>query len=155
MWWIRDTVRQHPVATAFAGALMVAAIYLRQRILELGLSMLMMVIQCLPARVRIRWTLRMLQWRMWVWGEKLSARATLDQWLSEQLQLRSSASREDCEAFIHTVQRLAYAPESIQSRWLVSNMPSINRVCWSIVLSGIVCFLRPRPSATPSILSYP
>lgn len=144
LWSIRDSVVEHPIATAATISVAGAAVYLRQRILEFLLSALSVFAQWLPAKARIRWMLAMLRWRMWLWGEPIAQGATVERWLTEQLALRSRASRSDAEAFVRTVQGLAYAPASIQQRTLAAHSRIIGRVCWSLTMSGLASLLAPR-----------
>jgi transglutaminase-like putative cysteine protease len=136
-WWMRDAVVRHPWRTVAVLGTIGFLLFVRQRILELVLSCLSIGLQWLPTKLRIRWMLRTLRWRMWLWNEPVPPYATLQRWLTEQLTLRSSASPSDLESFVRTVQRVAYAPPAIHQKTLSASARVIDRVCWSMVLSGV------------------
>lgn len=149
-WSIRDTVVRHPIAAASALGATAIAIYLRQRILEFLLSGLSALVQWLPAKVRIRWMLATLRWRMWIWGEPMMRGMTMERWLAEQLSIRSFSSPSEVEAFVRTVQGLAYAPFSVQQRTLSNHRRLVGRVCWSLIGAGLVGLMIPRRAAPPT-----
>lgn len=151
-WWLRDAMVRHPVRAMLILIALAVAVYLRQRLLEFLLSMFSVLMQWLPIRARIRWMLETVRWRMWLWGEPISRGETIERWLTEQLAIRSRASRSDADAFVRTVQGLAYAPASIQRRTLATHSRIIGRVCWSLILSGLGSIVAPRKANRPSPL---
>jgi hypothetical protein len=149
-WSIRDTVIRHPLTTAVIACFFALAVFFRQRLLELLIGVIAAMMQFTPARTRVRWMLGTLRWRMWLWGERISQGTTVERWLTEQLAIRSRASQSDTATFVRTVQGLAYAPVSLQQRTLAAHGRVVNRVCWSLVASGILGLLSPRRS-TPCV----
>lgn len=153
-WSIQHVVLHRPLWVALVVSAFGLLVYLRQRILESMMCGIWVVVQWLPMKPRIRWTLRLLQWRMWVWGERVPHRATVESWLGDQLSLRSRVTSEDRERFIRAVQSLAYAPRSMHARALETASTAIQRVCWSVVWSGIMALYSPRQRLSDSSASY-
>ena len=90
----------------------------------------------LPTPLRLRYSLRLLRLRMWLWNEPLATHATLQQWLGQQLTQRASISPNAARSFIGIAQRLAYAPLDEQ-RLDPGQEALIGQVLRSIIFSGL------------------
>jgi protein-glutamine gamma-glutamyltransferase len=151
LWSIRDSILRNPWTTVTAAVCGLLALALRQRILQLLLSSVFLLACWTPMPTRMRWTIRWLQWRMWIWGEKLPRRFTLETWLSSQLARHPSVSPQDHSTFIRTAQRLAYAPAHRRSHIPTSELDATYRVCRKVIGSGFYSALSRSPNTKPSI----
>ncbi|MFN7731433.1 MAG: transglutaminase domain-containing protein [Pirellula sp.] len=147
-WAIRDAIRNHPGTAAAIAVCLMLSVYFRQRIAELLLGGVFLATCLMPLPWRILATIQLLRWRMWVWGESLAPRTTIQEWLSTQLSLRSLAPDHDHGVFIRAVQRMRYAPSSRRHRIDEDELHSLQRVCRSVCWSTL---LRPLSLARPRL----
>jgi hypothetical protein len=134
-WACRDYFRNHPIETLAVASTICLSVYLRQRLAQVAICGLSLFSLFLPARSRLRYSLRLLRWRMWLWNEPMAMHSTIEQWLGQQLPQRASISPMTARSFIRIVQQMAYAPA--QMRHLdASQERLIGQVLRSIIFSG-------------------
>lgn len=144
-WACRDYFRNHPIQTLAIGSAIVLSCYFRQRLAQLAICGLSMFSLCLPATSKLRHSLRLLRWRMWLWNEPMPVHSTFEHWLGQQLPVRSSVSPSVAQGFIRIVQQMAYAPA--QMRRLDTHQERlIGQVLLSIIFSGLKTATAPRVS---------
>lgn len=143
VWACRDFLRNHPyqtLAIALVGAL---GIYLRQRLAQALICGLSLFSLLLPAESRLRYSLRLLRLRMWLWNETVPSHSTLQNWLGQQLTQRASVPAHVAQSFIGIAQRMAYAPVAL--RQLDQGQAKlVGQVLRSIIYSGIKTAVVPR-----------
>ena len=135
-WACRDYFRNHPYQTLAIGGSFGFAFYFRQRLAQAFLCGVSLFSLLLPTPLRLRYSLRLLRLRMWLWNEPLPTHATLQQWLGKQLTERVSISPTAARSFIGIAQRLAYAPVHEQ-RLDPGQEKLIGQVLRSIIFSGL------------------
>ena len=142
-WACRDYFRNHPYQTLAIGAVLGFAYYFRQRLAQALVCSLSLFSLLLKPERRLRYSLRLLRLRMWLWNEHMPVHATLQAWLGPQLTQRASLPPSAAESFIGLAQRMAYAPAT-QRHLDPGQERLIGQVLRAIIFSGLKTAAVPR-----------
>lgn len=144
-WWLLcDTAVRNPVSIATTVFFLATAVYVRRRIVDAACSSVFLSTHFLSIRSRVRWSLVLLRWRMWVWGVQCPRRATVRQWLESQLVCDPRLKPSERQLFVDAVQRLAYAPTISTAEWLNANATPLGSISWAITQRGLLDLFRSK-----------
>ena len=144
-WWLLcDTAIRNPLTIATTLFFLATAVYVRRRIVDAACSSVFLSTHFLSIRSRVRWSLVLLRWRMWVWGVQRPRRATVRQWLESQLVCDPRLKPSERQLFVDAVQRLAYAPTISTTEWLNANATPLRNISWAIMQRGILDLFRSK-----------
>jgi hypothetical protein len=132
MWHLWGSVQQNYLACILCFVVLCAAYFERRLLMDLVFSASLFLGVFGSTQRVVRRTVRLLEWRCWIYGYPRSSFATTAKWLTQQLQQGSRLTSHDRRAFVDAVDRIAYAPaKSIQSADLMAQR-RLRKICWSI-----------------------
>ena len=125
-------LRQQPLACLGFAIAGLAVIVFRRTLLDSLATSICVVAGTMSASQRIRWTLKLLEFRGRVWGERRPTTMPVSRWYLEKTSQLAPEAAAEFREFVRIVERLLYGVELSSSHATVSRR-RIDQVCFSAI----------------------
>jgi protein-glutamine gamma-glutamyltransferase len=143
-WWMHDVVVTSPIQCAVAALSLIVCVVTRRRWLNILASLFVASTLVLPLPSQVTYTSNLLRFRQWLAGRRKPKDWTLTKWIEDELSAYAKMLRSDKMNFIAYMQLVAYAPSNRIRHAEPSMLKSVQQVCRTIVLDGILDSFRIR-----------